>query len=132
MAETIGVHHVGLSVADVKLTALFFEQQLGWKRTRTIAEYPAIYVSDGCTMLSLWQVRHPQATAEFDRNRTIGLHHLAFEVKDNKQLENIYQRLLKADNCSIEFAPQKIRQGPARHMICCVDANIRIEFIYTG
>lgn len=132
MAVTTGIHHVGLSVMDVESAALFFEQQLGWKRTRSIVDYPAIYVSDGCTMLSLWQLRHPRSASNFDRKRTIGLHHLALQVSDHRQLEKLYQRLLKADNCGIEFAPQKIRQGPARHMMCCVDANIRIEFISTG
>ena len=42
-------------------------------------DYPAVFVGDGLTRITLWQIKDPVTAAPFDRRRNIGLHHLALE-----------------------------------------------------
>lgn len=128
-AVTTGVHHVGLAVPDVRETAAFFTSLLGWEQVREDPDYPAVFVSDGVTLLTLWQLRHPAAAAAFDRRRNAGLHHLALRVVNRAALLAVYQRLQQADTVSMEFAPEKLRNGPAMHMMCSIPGGIRVEFI---
>ena len=43
------------------------------------AEYPAIFVSDGAIMLTLWAIQETPSNP-FDKNKNVGLHHVAFTV----------------------------------------------------
>ena len=52
--NTLGIHHLGLSVPDIKQTAAFFIDQLHFKQVGEKPDYPAIFVSDGTVMLTLW------------------------------------------------------------------------------
>ena len=127
MAQTQGVHHIGLTVADPEITAEFFIRLLGWSEVRRDPQYPAIYITDGILMITLWQVKsdHPVA---FDRKQNIGLHHVALTVEDFTTLDDIHNRLSE-HQISIEFAPETLRNGPARHMMCHEPGGVRIEFI---
>ena len=127
MAQTSGAHHIGLTVADPEITAGFFINLLGWSEVRRDPEYPAIYITDGILMITLWQVKSAQPSA-FDRQRNIGLHHLALAVDDFAALDRIHERL-RENQISIEFAPETLRSGPAKHMMCREPGGIRIEFI---
>ncbi len=127
---TQGLHHLGLTVATLEKTANFFTEILGWNEIRRDENYPAIFVSDGSIMLTLWQTQteHPRS---FDKNTQIGLHHLALQVASEQQLETIYQRLLESGT-PIEFAPEPLRDGPMKHMMCYEPRGIRVEFIWPG
>ena len=52
---TQGIHHVGLTVADVAGARHFFEDALGCARVGEKPDYPAAFVSDGRVMITLWQ-----------------------------------------------------------------------------
>lgn len=65
---TKGTHHIGLTVSRLEESAVFFVSQLGWKEVRRNEEYPAIYVSDGCIMLSLWATRE-QPSNPFSKDK---------------------------------------------------------------
>ncbi len=127
---TCGIHHLGLTVAQLETSAQFFTEILGWRELRRDDSYPAIFISDGQIMLSLWQARR-QPAGEFDKDANIGLHHLALELASEAQLEAVYQTLLK-NKIEIEFAPECLRDGPMQHMICYEPGGIRIEFIWPG
>ena len=93
-------------------------------------EYPAIYVSDGSIMLTLWAIKE-EPSIQFNRRKNIGLHHVAFNVENEDDLNMLHKRL--ADNgTKIEFAPERLGQGPARHMMCYEPSGIRVEFIWMG
>ena len=64
---TRGVDHVGLSVVDLERTKSFFCDCLGFKVLGERPDYPAAFVTDGTTMVTLWQVKAPDACVEFDR-----------------------------------------------------------------
>ena len=72
-ASTSGIHHIGLTVGKLEETAAFFVEQLGWKLLRRDPAYPAIFVSDGQVMVTLWQAKGPGETVPFDRFRVTGL-----------------------------------------------------------
>ena len=127
---TQGLHHLGLTVSRLEETADFFIRILDWTEVRRDENYPAIFVSDGKIMLTLWQAQTGKPRA-FDKNSQIGLHHLALQVVSEQQLEAVYQRLCEA-GVPIEFAPELLREGPMKHMMCYEPGGIRVEFIWPG
>jgi catechol 2,3-dioxygenase-like lactoylglutathione lyase family enzyme len=129
MPITRGVHHIGLTVARLQDSADFFTGLLGWQEVRRDDSYPAIFVSDGHILITLWQAQQPAMS--FNKNTQVGLHHLALQVNDSQALDQLYDHLLQ-HNITFEFAPELLRDGPARHMMCYEPGGIRIEFIWPG
>jgi catechol 2,3-dioxygenase-like lactoylglutathione lyase family enzyme len=132
--KTKGCHHIGLTVSRLDESAAFFTGLLGWKEIKRDPEYPAIFVSDGTIMVTLWKNRegkNKSEPAEFNKNQNIGLHHVAFTVESENELNQIYDKL-QTNNVKIEFAPELLREGPAKHMMCYEPSGIRVEFIYPG
>ncbi len=127
---TKGAHHIGLTVSKLEESADFFTSLLGWKEVKRNEEYPAIYVSDGSTMLSLWAIKE-EPSIQFNKNRNVGLHHVAFHVENEDVLNAIHKRL--ADHgTEIEFEPEHLGKGPAKHMMCYEPSGVRVEFIWPG
>ena len=126
---TLGVHHVGLTVPELSPTLRFFTELLGWKEVGGNPDYPAVFVSDGSVMVTLWRVKDPGNAAPFDKNNNVGLHHLALRVADLEMLDALYRKLDAAADVRIEFAPEPLRSGPTRHMMCYEPGGNRIEFI---
>ncbi len=125
---TQGAHHIGLTVPDLDAAKTFFTDLLGFDLVREVPEYPAAFVSDGTLMITLWRAADPASCTPFDRKTVVGLHHLALKV-DGKGLDDIYGRLKGAAGVEIEFAPEPLRDGPTRHMMCTIPGGIRMEFI---
>ena len=130
MPLTIGAHHIGLTVSKLEESACFFTELLGWNEVRRNADYPAIFVGDGRVMVTLWAIKEELATP-FDKNRNVGLHHVAFHVESEDALNAIHARLAGA-GIRIEFAPEPLGQGPAKHMMCYEPSGVRVEFIWPG
>jgi catechol 2,3-dioxygenase-like lactoylglutathione lyase family enzyme len=128
-AITRGAHHIGLTVTDLARTQAFFRDALGLALLAELPDYPAAFLSDGTTMITLWQAETPANAVPFDRRNVIGLHHLAFNVEDAAALEALHERLAARGDVAVEFAPEKLGDGPARHMMCAIPDGIRIEFI---
>ncbi|UCB55432.1 MAG: VOC family protein [Thiotrichales bacterium] len=126
---TRGVHHIGLTVTDLDASSSFFTDLLGWEKAGGNPDYPAIFVSDGTVMVTLWLARQPSSAAAFDKNNNVGLHHLALRVEDLDVLHRIHRKLAAAANVEIEFAPEPLGDGPSTHMMCYQPGGIRIEFI---
>jgi len=131
-AITKGCHHIGLTVADLDASAEFFTKALGWEVVRRDPEYPAIFVSDGTVLVTLWRVRNVGQCRAFDKNDTVGLHHVAFFVGSEQSLNEVYGRVRDLKGVKIEFGPELLRQGPAKHMMCYEPSGIRVEFIWPG
>jgi catechol 2,3-dioxygenase-like lactoylglutathione lyase family enzyme len=129
VAKTHGCHHIGLSVSKLEATADFFIDILGWQEVRRDETYPAVFVSDGHIMVTLWQSRSDDPVS-FDKNN-IGLHHVAFMVDTEDDLNTCYEKIRDA-KLKIEFSPELLRDGPAKHMICYEPGGIRIELIWLG
>lgn len=127
---TQGVHHVGLTVAKLEESAQFFTALLGWKEVKRRDDYPAIFVSDGAIMLTLWAAQ-TKTPVSFDRKTNVGLHHLALTVDSKDTLFAIHEKLA-GSGVEIEFAPELIREGPAMHMMCYEPSGSRVEFHWPG
>ncbi|TAJ83122.1 MAG: VOC family protein [Gallionellaceae bacterium] len=130
MPITQGIHHIGLTVSRLEESAAFFVALLGWKEVRRNEGYPAIYVSDGYVMVTLWASKEPPPNP-FDKNKNVGLHHLAFQVGSAADLNGVYAKLV-ASGVPIEFAPELLGKGPAKHMMCYEPSGIRVELIWPG
>ncbi len=127
-AVTRGAHHLGLTVPSLEESRRFFTETLGYEQVGEVPDYPAVFLTDGKLMITLWQVADPDQATPFDRKNVIGLHHLALAV-DADELEKLYSRLLDTKDVAIEFAPEPLMGGPTRHMMCSIPGGIRLEFI---
>ncbi|WP_045858221.1 VOC family protein [Teredinibacter purpureus] len=127
--STHGLHHLGLTVPNIHNTADFFESVLGYKRVGEKPDYPAIFISDGITMLTLWQVQTPQKMVHFDRKQNVGLHHFAIKVGGIDQLETLQKAIEHYDGATLEFAPEALNSSPVTHMMVTIPGGLRVEFI---
>ncbi|MEM7120441.1 MAG: VOC family protein [Pseudomonadota bacterium] len=128
-ARTRGAHHVGLTVPDLAKTRAFFVDTLGYQQVGEVPTYPAVFLSDGATMITLWQAADPETAVPFDRKNIIGLHHLALGVDNTDALDDLYGALKANNDVTVEFAPEPLGDGPASHMMCAIPGGIRVEFI---
>ncbi len=126
---TRGAHHIGLTVPDLDSARDFFVGTLGFEIKGEVPDYPAVFVSDGHVMLTLWRAEDPSAAVPFDRKQVIGLHHFALRVADDEALDQVHRRLLDAPGVTIEFAPEPLHAGPIRHLMCTIPGGIRMEVI---
>lgn len=130
---TCGVHHVGLAVPDLNTATHFFCELLGWEVVGGRPDYPAVFVSDGSTRLTLWRVADPANAVAFDRRANLGLHHLALAVADEAALAKVFERLRADPSVTIEFAPEAVHPGSGtHHFMCAMPGGLRIEFATVG
>jgi len=128
-AHTQGAHHIGLTVPDINQTRDFFVNTLNFKQVGEKPNYPAVFVSDGTIMITLWQTIDPDNATAFDRKTNIGLHHLALRLNSETSLESLHKRLIDSGSVDIEFKPENLGSGSTQHMMCIIPGGIRIEFI---
>jgi len=128
-AKTNGVHHVGLTVPRLEDARHFFIEGLGFEQVGEVPDYPAVFLTDATTMITLWQAEDADSAVPFDRRRVIGLHHLALGVSDPQALGLLHDELAARSDVEIEFAPESLGGGPAQHLMCRIPGNIRLELI---
>lgn len=131
-AITRGINHIGLTVRDLDASADFFVSALGWRRAGGVADYPAIFVTDGELFVTLWRASDPATAIPFDRKNNVGLHHLALTVPDIETLDALHAKLQSWPGVVIEFAPEPNGGGPTIHMIVREPSGNRIEFAVPG
>lgn len=127
MALTQGTHHIGLTVPDINATRDFFVNVLEFKQVGDVPNYPAYFLSDGTSLLTLWQAVEPDHAIPFNRKTNIGLHHFAFKVDGVETLNTLYERLKTTAGVEIEFAPEPLGGGPTQHMMFTIPGGIRME-----
>ena len=126
---TRGVHHIGLTVPDLEQARAFFCDVLGFDEVRGVPAYPAIFVSDGAILLTLWRAADPLKARPFDRRTNIGLHHLSLAVSDDAALERAWEKVSAHADVVVDAAPGPISPGSVtRHFLVFIPGGIRIEF----
>lgn len=126
--DTRGIHHLGLAIADLEKSTSFFTDCLGWSVVREVPEYPAKFVSNGEAFFALWQVK--AGSSPFNRRTQVGLHHVAIRVADEQSLTDIFERASNFPGVVVDFPPESLGGGPARHCIVFEPSGIRVEFIW--
>jgi len=129
LPSTLGIHHLGLTIPNIEETAAFFIEQLNFNKVGGKPEYPAIFVSDGTVMLTLWQIKDVDKMIGFDRGHNVGLHHFALKVSSINELNRLYHQLVDLDNVEIEFSPEALGSSSFQHMMCLIPGGIRLELI---
>ncbi|MGF1523784.1 MAG: VOC family protein [Leptolyngbyaceae cyanobacterium] len=132
MAITQGAHHMGLTVPNLEAARNFFVEIFEFKQVGEVPDYPAIFLSDGTLLLTLWRAADPETAIPFDRKHNIGLHHFALRVDSLSILQALHQTLLNTDGVEIEFAPEPLGNGPTQHMMFYIPGGIRMELIATA
>lgn len=127
ISMTQGVHHVGLTVSKLEESAKFFIEALHWSEVKRDSTYPSIFITDGTLMITLWGVKS-ETPCQFDKNQNIGLHHLALRVNTFDDLNSAYQKITEY-GLKVEFAPELLGAGPAKHMMFYEPSGIRVELI---
>ena len=126
--DILAIHHLGLAVKDLNKSTAFFIDCLGWTLAREVPEYPAKYVTNGKVFLTLWQT--DEGAHEFNRRTQVGLHHFALKVGTEDDLNQAFEKVAQYQGVEIEFSPELLRQGPAKHFMIYEPGGIRIEFIW--
>ncbi|WP_395395074.1 VOC family protein [Novosphingobium sp. BL-8A] len=125
---TCGVHHVGLTVPDLEQARAFFCDVLGFEVVGGVPDYPAVFVSDGGVLLTLWRAADPMTARAFDRRANIGLHHLSLAVADDGALDEAWKKVSAHPEVIVDVAPGPIRPGsPTRHFLVFIPGGIRLE-----
>lgn len=125
---TCGIHHVGLTVPDLDQACTFFCEALGFEVVGGKPDYPAVFVSDGQVLLTLWRVADPASARPFDRRENIGLHHLALAVADDAALDAAWTRLSTHPEVVVDVPPEPTRPGSAsRHFLVFIPGGLRLE-----
>jgi catechol 2,3-dioxygenase-like lactoylglutathione lyase family enzyme len=127
MTLTQGTHHIGLTVPNINATRDFFVDVLEFQQVGDVPDYPAFFLSDGTSLLTLWQAVEPEHAISFNRKTNIGLHHFAFKVDSVETLKSIYEKLKTTVNVEIEFAPEPLGSGSTQHMMFTIPGGIRME-----
>jgi catechol 2,3-dioxygenase-like lactoylglutathione lyase family enzyme len=124
---TAGISHIGLSVKDLNASFAFFEA-LGYTKIGEVESYPALFLSDGASMITLWQT--DEGATPFDRRKNVGLHHLAIKVPSMGALQAAYETVLKVEGVESEFEPTELKGTPLHHAIVYEPSGNRIEFTF--
>jgi catechol 2,3-dioxygenase-like lactoylglutathione lyase family enzyme len=128
-ALTHGIDHLGLSVRDLDATTRFFTECLDWKEVGGKPDYPSKFVSDGTSVLTLWQVQNEDA-APFDRKKHVGLHHVAFKIATEQELNSLFNSVSQFPGIEIECPPEFSGSGPKVHFFVNEPGGLRLEFAY--
>ncbi len=128
-ARTQGAHHIGLTVPDITATRAFFVDALGFEQVGEKPAYPAVFVSDGTLMITIWQAEDAATATPFNRRTNIGLHHLCLRAGNDENLDQLSKVLAARDDVSVEFSPEPMGASGKRHMMCAIPGGVRIEFI---
>lgn len=106
---------MGLTVTSLAEAKALFCDILGMTLLREDTTYHACFVTDGKIMISIWKAKCLTPVA-FNRHENLGLHHFALTVESDEELHRLYADL-KAASFPVEFSPEHLRGGPARHFI---------------
>ncbi len=127
--STLGIDHLGLTVRNLDDTVAFFTECLGWKEVGGKPDYPSKFISDGTSVLTLWQV-HNDAAASFDRRSNIGLHHLALKIETEEKLNELFSKVKDWPGIAVECSPEFSGAGPKVHFFVAEPGGLRLEFAY--
>jgi lactoylglutathione lyase len=128
---TAGISHVGLSVSNLDASLKFFEA-IGFKKVGGVESYPSYFLSDGSSLVTLWQT--DEGATPFDRRKNVGLHHLAIKVTSLDALNEAYKTVQDIPGVRVvgegAFGPEKLNGTTLTHAMVFEPSGNRIEFTF--
>jgi lactoylglutathione lyase len=128
---TAGISHVGLSVSKLDASLQFFEA-IGFKKVGGVESYPSYFISDGSSLVTLWQT--DSDATPFDRRKNVGLHHLAIKMTSLKALDEAYAAVRNISGVRVDgegaFEPEKLNGTSLTHAMVFEPSGNRIEFTF--
>lgn len=128
-ALTLGIDHLGLTVPDLDKTISFFTGCLGWEVVGGMPDYPSKFISDGSSVLTIWQVKS-DTPVSFDRKTNVGLHHVAFKLASEEKLNEAFSKIKDWPDVNVECSPEFSGAGPKVHFFINEPGGNRFEFAY--
>jgi glyoxylase I family protein len=106
MARIEGLHHLGLTVSDVEISARWYEDVLGFTRSGEFQSSDGVrrkvFLLHPGLGLRLGLVEHAGSSKQPFDETVNGLDHLAFKVPGRVELEQWVERLTRAN---VHFSP---------------------------
>ena len=124
------IHHLGLAVKDLTATTAFFTDVLNFTIVADKPDYPAKFISNGHSFLTLWQTE--SNALPFNRRTAVGLHHFALTVESEVDLERVFASAQDYPGVTIDFAPEPLGESGAVHAMLFEPGGIRLELIWPG
>lgn len=124
---TSGISHVGLAVSDLEQSLKFFEA-IGYSRIGGDESYPSYFLSDGASMITLWQTE--KGATPFNRRTNVGLHHLAIKVISLEALTKVYRGVMAIQGVVSDFDPRELKGTGLTHAMVFEPSGNRIEFTH--
>jgi len=104
----VSLGHVHIKVSDIKRSEKFYTELFGFKVSERVGnEYIFLTLGKNHHELALKNVGK---NAPLPKNNSIGLYHFALEVKNEKQLADIYKKL-KEKNIIVELVDHGISKA---------------------
>ena len=128
IAVTKGAHHIRLTVPNLTETRAFFPGTLGFSRVGEMPDYPAVFLTEDTTVITLWQVNDSAIAVPFNRKNNTGLHHFALKIDGPDIRQKLHGQLSRTDSVRIGFAPEPLGGGPTKYMMCYIPGGIHMEF----
>ena len=126
---TKGIDHLGLTVPDLDQTVSFFVNCLGWQEVGGKPDYPSKFISDGSSVLTIWQAQTSNPI-RFDRKTNLGLHHFALKVATEDDLNTLFEKVKNWPGIKVECSPEYSGNGPKVHFFVNEPGGLRVEFAY--
>ncbi len=126
----LGVDHVGLTFTDLEASKAMFVELFGFRVRGEDKKYPAYFLTNDLTTITLWRAKDPANAVKFNRRDNVGLHHLALGAASFAALDALHERLRNYPGVVIEFAPELAYGGPAKHMMFREPSGNRIELVH--
>jgi lactoylglutathione lyase len=107
-------------------------KSLGFTKVGGSESYPSCFVSDGASLITLWQT--DSNATPFNRRTNVGLHHLAIKVPSRTSLDLAYDiiktiRGVRTDGEGA-FPPSELVGTPFTHAMVYEPSGNRIELTY--
>jgi len=128
------IDHIDLAVADVERSLEFYLEVLGPLGVEEFARYPSYRGTEEIVYLRIGDtgqvIGFRQADGGEHRYYEVGLEHLALSVDSREEVDEAYQRCLKA-GARIHFPPEEDRDIPGYVELFFFDPDgFRIEIVH--
>ncbi len=128
MSITSGIHHLGLSVSNLESAIHFFTGALGFTLTGRNDDYPAAFLKDSHSLITLWSTADDPTP--FNRKKNEGLHHFAINITTLDTLIDLYHKLSEWKDVIIEKGITAMSPGSStKHFFVRIPGGPRLELI---